>query len=150
MRVTAPATLEAVEKRLLAAGRTLIALRVSKLRPAGFRNFWPEIMPGDWNPDTAIDDVYIAPPTSDAISAMDEALGWLRLIPDERYAWRRVAGLKSLNHPVTRRPLLSDRRIALLVKCSHVTVNTWYFQGLNAICAGVAENRTFQTFQNNR
>ncbi|MEJ0047570.1 MAG: DUF6362 family protein [Rhodospirillales bacterium] len=44
-----------------------------------------------------------ATPTAERISRMDEALGWITLIPKNRYVLRRIVGARSLVSPVTER-----------------------------------------------
>lgn len=42
---------------------------------------------------------------SAAISRMDEAFGWLRLVPDGQFVMRRIVGARALVHPLTCRHL---------------------------------------------
>ena len=52
-------------------------------------------------------------PSSQKISRMDEAMGWLALIPDDRYVLRRIVGARSLVHPITDRYLFPWRRLGV-------------------------------------
>jgi len=52
-----------------------------------------------------------AVPSAARITRMDEALGWITLIPRDRYVVRRIVGARSLVSPVTERHLSSWRRL---------------------------------------
>lgn len=65
-------------------------------------------------------------PDATAISAMDEAFGWLALIPEEKYVLRRVLGARSLVHPITRRHLFPWRRLGGVLGADHKSVQRWH------------------------
>ena len=44
-------------------------------------------------------------PSAARITRMDETLGWIQLIPLDRYVLRRIVGARSLVHPITERHL---------------------------------------------
>ena len=123
--------------RLEEAGSTLLALpstgystklRVSKL----------EVAP------TEADSVgrrtgFIRPsiPSASCITRMDEALGWITLIPQERIVIRRIVGARSLVSPVTERHLYSWRRLGETVGADHKAVQRWHAQGIDMVVAAV-------------
>ncbi len=76
-------------------------------------------------------------PPADQISRMDEALGWISMIPQERYVLRRVVGARSLVHPLTDRYLFSWRRLGLMVGADHKAVQRWYNVGIDMIVSAV-------------
>jgi hypothetical protein len=69
-------------------------------------------------------------PDAAAISAMDEAFGWLALIPEEKYVLRRILGARSLVHPITRRHLFPWRRLGALLGADHKSVQRWHGDGV--------------------
>ena len=78
-----------VEARLEDAGRALMALPWAGCFPAGIRTLWPEVAETDasrWDP-----------PSSRAISEMDEAYRWCALIADTEQ--RRLVLMRSLVFP---------------------------------------------------
>ena len=81
----------------------------------------------------------IRPPVPSAarISRMDEALGWIALIPRERTVLRRIVGARSLVNPVTERHLFSWRRLGGVVGADHKAVQRWHAQGIEMIVAAV-------------
>lgn len=76
-------------------------------------------------------------PTAAAISRMDEAMGWIALIPPDRYVLRRIVGARSLVSPTTERHLFAWRRLGLLLGADHKAVQRWHAQGIALITAGL-------------
>jgi hypothetical protein len=76
-------------------------------------------------------------PSAVDISAMDVALGWLRLVPDDRRVLRRIVAARMLVSPTTERHLYSWRQIARLVGADHHAVQRWHAQGINHIVRGL-------------
>ena len=74
-------------------------------------------------------------PSAADITRMDEALGWIVLIPVENYVLRRVVGARCLVHPMTARHLFSWRRLARAVGADHKAVQRWHAQGIAIIHA---------------
>ena len=74
-----------------------------------------------------------AVPDAARISRMDEALGWLGLIPQARHVLRRIVGARSLVSPVTERYLFSWRRLAAVVGADHKAVQRWHATGIDLI-----------------
>lgn len=78
-----------------------------------------------------------AVPDARRISRMDEAMGWLRLIADDRYLLRRVVGARALVSPVSGRHLFSWRRLGAVVGADHRAVQRWHAEGIDRIVAGL-------------
>ena len=76
-------------------------------------------------------------PTSQMVSRMDEAMGWITLIPSERYVLRRIVGARSLIAPTTARHLYPWRRLAGLLGADHTAIQRWHRQGIDMIVAGL-------------
>jgi hypothetical protein len=82
----------------------------------------------------------VRPPTPSAsrITRMDEALGWITLIPADRRVIRRIVGARSLVSPVTERHLFSWRRLGEVVGADHKAVQRWHGQGIDMLVGAVA------------
>jgi hypothetical protein len=76
-------------------------------------------------------------PSASRITRMDEALGWIALIPQERYVIRRIVGARSLVSPVTERHLYSWRRLGAAVGADHKAVQRWHAQGIDMLVAAI-------------
>jgi hypothetical protein len=76
-------------------------------------------------------------PSASRITRMDEALGWIVLIPQERYVIRRIVGARSLVSPVTERHLYSWRRLGTAVGADHKAVQRWHAQGIDMLVAAL-------------
>ena len=74
-----------------------------------------------------------AMPDSARIDRMDEAMGWIPLIPRDRYVLRRIVGARSLVSPVTDRHLFTWRRLGLLLGADHKAIQRWHAQGIDLI-----------------
>jgi hypothetical protein len=72
-------------------------------------------------------------PSAAAISEMDEAFGWLALIPEQKFLLRRILGARALVHPLTGRHLFPWRRLAAAVGADHKSVQRWHAQGLEMV-----------------
>jgi hypothetical protein len=64
---------------------------------------------------------------------MDEAFGWLALIPEQKFLLRRILGARALVHPLTGRHLFPWRRLAAAVGADHKSVQRWHAQGLDMV-----------------
>jgi hypothetical protein len=82
-----------------------------------------------------------AMPSAASISRMDEALGWISLIPKDRYVLRRIVGARAMVSPVTERHLFSWRRLAAVLGADHKAVQRWHGQGVDMIVAAVGALR---------
>jgi hypothetical protein len=76
-------------------------------------------------------------PDAARITRMDEALGWIPLIPRDRYVLRRIVGARSLVSPVTGRHLYAWRRLGTLLGADHKAVQRWHAQGIDLIVAAL-------------
>jgi hypothetical protein len=72
-------------------------------------------------------------PSAAEITAMDEAMGWLALIPDGRFVLRRIVGARALVHPLTGRHLFAWRRLGAVLGAEHRSVQRWHGQGIALI-----------------
>lgn len=78
-----------------------------------------------------------AVPSAERITRMDEAMGWISLIPLDRYVLRRIVGARSLVHPITERYLFPWRRLGAVLGADHKAVQRWHAQGIDLILAGL-------------
>ncbi|MCW3477877.1 DUF6362 family protein [Limobrevibacterium gyesilva] len=81
-----------------------------------------------------------AMPDAARVTRMDEALGWIPLIPRDRYVLRRIVGARSLVSPATERHLFTWRRLATLLGADHKAVQRWHAQGIGLIVAALNSN----------
>src|SRR4029077_7468486 len=72
-------------------------------------------------------------PWAARITRMDEALGWIPLIPIDRYVLRRIVGARSLVHPIPQRHPHPWRRVAAAIGADHKAVKRWHTQGIDLI-----------------
>ena len=72
-------------------------------------------------------------PSAARISRMDRALGYLTLIPQDRYVLRRIVGCRALVHPMTGRHLFSWRRLGETIGADHKAVQRWHAEGIRMI-----------------
>ncbi len=77
-------------------------------------------------------------PSSAKITRMDEALGWILLIPLENYVLRRIVGARCLVSPVTERHLFPWRRLGAALGADHKAVQRWHAQGIAIIVAALS------------
>jgi hypothetical protein len=124
---------DAVIDRLEEAGATLLALPGSgwstRLRTSSLEIVRTAIESYGWSTN------HIRPPLPSPaqITRMDEAMGWISLIPVERYVLRRIVGARSLVHPITGRYLFPWRRIAAAIGADHKAVQRWHAQGVEIV-----------------
>lgn len=72
-------------------------------------------------------------PSAAVITRMDEALGWIPLIPRDRSVLRRIVGARSLVNPMTDRHLYPWRRLGVMLGADHKAVQRWHAQGVDMI-----------------
>jgi hypothetical protein len=119
--------------RLEEAGATLLALPgtgwSTRLRSSSLEIVRTALEAYGWG------DAQIRPavPSAEKITRMDEALGWIPLIPLDRYMLRRVVGARSLVHPLTDRHLYTWRRLGAALGADHKAVQRWHAQGVGMI-----------------
>jgi hypothetical protein len=77
-------------------------------------------------------------PQAAAITRMDEAMGWISLIPVDRYVLRRIVGARSLVHPVTERHLFPWRRLGAALGADHKAVQRWHAEGIGLIVSALS------------
>lgn len=122
-----------VNYRLEEAGATLLAMRTTgwttKLRTSNIEIVRTALENYGWSEAQ----VRPAVPSSDMITRMDEAMGWIGVIPLERYVLRRIVGARSLVHPVTERHLFPWRRLAATLGADHKAVQRWHAQAIEMI-----------------
>ena len=79
-----------------------------------------------------------AVPSAARITRMDEAMGWIGLIPADRYVLRRIVGARSLVSPMTDRHVFPWRRLGAAVGADHKAVQRWHAEGVRIIVAALA------------
>ena len=136
MRTTAAdPTLDAdyVVYRLEEAGATLLALPgtgwTTRLRSSSLEIVRTALEAYGWTEAR----IRPAVPSAGKITRMDEALGWIPLIPLDRYVLRRVVGARSLVNPLTDRHLYPWRRLGVALGADHKSVQRWHAQGIGMI-----------------
>ena len=72
-------------------------------------------------------------PSAAQITRMDQALGWIPRIPEDKYVLRRVVGARCLISPMTGRHLYSWRRLGTAMGADHKAVQRWHVQGIDLI-----------------
>jgi hypothetical protein len=128
-----PIDADYVIRRLEEAGTTLLALPgtgwSTRMRTSQIEIVRAAIENYGWG------DAKVRPPvpSSAHISRMDEAMGWLALIPEQNYVLRRIVGARALVSPVTERHLFPWRRLAVAVGADHKAVQRWHAQGIDLI-----------------
>ncbi len=78
-------------------------------------------------------------PSAEKISRMDEAMGWIPLIPLDRHVLRRVVGARSLVHPITDRHLFPWRRLGKALGADHKAIQRWHSQGISIIVSALQQ-----------
>ncbi len=132
---------DVISRRLFEAGCTLSVLPMCGLRPANVRVAWPEIMADadpDWIGALPDDSGRMPRPTAKAIARMDEALGWLALIDDDRMNWRRAICLRLVVHPISHRHRWAWRAVGRKLGVDHKTAQSWHERGVSAITKKIA------------
>jgi hypothetical protein len=124
---------------LEAASRTMLALRVANVRPATGAGFWPAIV-YDAAEAYGWSDAPVKPaaPSSRDITRMDLVLGWVKLIPADRYVLRRVVLSRAMVSPTTDRHMFTWAKLARVVGADTKSVQRWHGQGIGLIRAGLA------------
>jgi hypothetical protein len=127
-----------IVRRLEEAGQTVLALPAcgpsGHLRTSVWQVVSSAIEGYGWQPAR----VRPAVPEAARITRMDEALGWIALIPLDRYVLRRIVGARSLIDPLTERHLYPWRRLGVALGADHKAVQRWHAQGIALIAAALA------------
>ena len=126
-----------VIQRLEEAGATLLALPstgwTTKLRTSSIEIVRTALESYGWQTARIRPPV----PSSEQISRMDEAMGWIGVIPLDRYVLRRIVGARSLVHPLTERHLFPWRRLGKALGADHKAIQRWHAQGIALIVAAL-------------
>lgn len=134
---------EYVIYRLEEAGSTLLALPSTgwstRLRTSTIDIVRSALESYGWDSHHQMN-AHLRPAVPDAarVSRMDEALGWIPLIPQDRYVLRRIVGARALVSPVTERHLFTWRRLGSLLGADHKAIQRWHAQGIDLIVAALA------------
>jgi hypothetical protein len=132
-----PVDKDFVIARLEEAGATLLAMRATgwttKLRTSNIEIVRTAVENYGWS------EARVRPPvpSSEKITRMDEAMGWIGVIPLDRYVLRRIVGARSLVHPLTERHLFPWRRLGAALGADHKAVQRWHAQGIDMIVAAL-------------
>lgn len=115
------------------AGATLLSLPPSGFSPQLRTSTLPILREAaeayGWSAST----VRPSMPSASRISRMDTTMGYLALIPQDRYVLRRIVGCRALVHPISGRHLFSWRRLGELLRADHKAVQRWHAEGLRII-----------------
>jgi hypothetical protein len=126
-----------IEMRLEAAGATLLAMPAqgysTGMRQMRFDIVHTALEAYGWQNAT----MRPPAPAATAVTEMDEAFGWLGLIPEQSYLLRRILGARALVHPLTGRHLYPWRRLAALVGADHKSVQRWHRNGIKMLVAAL-------------
>ena len=128
-----------VVARLEEAGRTLLALPPSGYS-TGFRMNVAALvrhMIGAGEGEPAPARLHPPIPSAAVITRMDEALGWIPLIPRDRSVLRRIVGARALVNPMTDRHLYPWRRLGTMLGADHKAVQRWHAQAVDMIVAAL-------------
>jgi hypothetical protein len=124
---------EKIVLRLEEAGATLLAMPTTgpttRLRQMKFDVVQTAMDAYGWEAER----LRAPAPDAAAISAMDEAFGWLALIPEPKFMLRRILGARALIHPLTRRHLFPWRRLAAALGADHKSVQRWHRDGIELL-----------------
>jgi Domain of unknown function (DUF6362) len=132
-----PIDADYVVYRLEEAGATLLALPgtgwSTRLRGSSFEIVRTALEAYGWESAR----IRPAVPPADRIDRMDEAMGWISLIPSDRYVLRRIVGARGLIHPITDRHLFPWRRLGRVLGADHKAVQRWHARGIAMIVAAL-------------
>jgi len=126
--------------RLEQAGATLLALRLA-VGHQSLRSAMPEPVREasasyGWRQATTRPAV----PSAAAIDAMDEALGWVSLIPPDKFVLRRIINARALVSPSTGRHLFTWSAIGRLIGADRRAVTRWHAQGIELIARALEQH----------
>ena len=128
---------DTVVYRLEEAGSTVLALPgggwTTRLRTSSLDIVRTALESYGWTENR----VRPAVPPAARIDRMDEAFGWIGLIPQDRFVLRRIVGARSLVSPITERHLFPWRRLAGVLGADHKAVQRWHAQGIALIVAAL-------------
>lgn len=133
---------EVVTLRLEDAGATLLALPSKGCLPAGYRTAWPDIVV-DAAEAYGYGEMAIRPPvpTARRVTQMDEAFGWLKLLPPARISHRRILLLRALTHPITGRHRHTWRKIGAMFGWDYRAVQRWHAEAIGWIVTALYQQQ---------
>ena len=137
-----------VQGRLERAGATLLAMRLPKTGPSGLKGYWPDLVRDSFIDMPSDSEGRAGVPDARAVSAMDEALEWVLLIPEHLPKVRRAVHLRLLLDPVTEKHRFNYSKIARILHCSPNTAQSWHEKGLGFITRGLRLNPTLMQVNN--
>ena len=125
--------------RLEEAGETLLCLPAGGYTTALRTSTWTVLQEAAEAYGREGAGVRLRPPVPSAakITRMDQVLGWLSLIPDDRYVLRRIVACRMLVSPTTGRHLYPWRRLGTLLGADHKAVQRWHGQGIALLVRGL-------------
>lgn len=140
----ADAAIRIVTLRLEQAGRTMLSLPEGGYRPGmktgGLDFVRAAVEAYGWTDEC----LRPAAPSCRAITEMDEAYGWLALIPEDRPTVRRVVSARTLVSPLDGRHIYPWRRLAKVIQSHHTQVQRWHAEGIRDIVAGLHHQSFFK------
>lgn len=158
-RIINPDSLELLTLRLEAAGTAMLGLQVRGVRPAEYRCNMPAVVHTleeayGWE-EISVEDLPVPVPSARQITAMDEALGWISLIPldaarpgsGQRHSYhggavlRRLVMSRALVDPRTGKHCFSWRRLGKVLHCSPESARQWWARGMDLIFAALRRRR---------
>jgi len=119
------------------AGATLLSLPTTGFSPALKTTSLPILREAAEAYGWSTAEVRPAMPSASRISRMDHTLGYLALIPQDRYLLRRIVGCRALVHPITGRHLFSWRRLGEVLGADHKAIQRWHADGIRIILAAL-------------
>jgi hypothetical protein len=131
-----------IVERLEEAGATLLAMPSSgystRMRQMRFDIVHTALEAYGWEAPG----LRAAAPSAAAITRMDEAFGWLALIPESKFVLRRILGARALVHPLTGRHLFAWRRLAAGLGADHKSVQRWHDEAVRMVVAALAKQQS--------
>jgi hypothetical protein len=131
------------------AGATLLSLPPSGFSPGLKTSALPILREAAEGYGWSAAEVRPPMPSAARISRMDKAMGYLALIPQDRYLLRRILGCRALVHPISGRHLYSWRRLAEVLRADHKAIQRWHAEGIRIIIFALrrlaAEEQASQT-----
>lgn len=129
-------TADCVAAALERAGRTLLSLPITGARPSGYRSNMPEIVREVTEAYGYSEEMARPPvPSPAAVSEMDRVLGWVSLIPQDKFVIRRVVQCRALINPRTGRHIYSWRKLGTFLHCDLRAAQRWHAEGIATIVA---------------
>jgi hypothetical protein len=130
-----------IVERLEAAGATLLAMPSTgystRMRQMRFDIVHTALEAYGWEAPA----LRAAAPSALAIMQMDEAFGWLGLIPEAKFVLRRILGARALVHPLTGRHLFAWRRLAAGLGADHKSVQRWHGEAVRMVVDALAKQQ---------